>query len=340
MASTELAFETLLLALESTRGTAISAPTHLLNMGGLIAPKNTTRWAKERRGTLAGRYRHVITKKWEEWNTNEEAADPNLLPVLLNMAMAAVTSPTTPSSGVLTRDWTFTRNITSDTIKAATLWFGDPNIMVYRGAYGMLDELVLSSDASADDGVLMVSAKGMVGPTAEVADPTVPASIAGVLLPSQLMRLYIDTSSTIGTTEITGRLLSATHTISTGVTYKNLGGGPTASLGYSSTGRTQEGGIVTKLRFEVPDTTQRQQWEAGTDLKVRVEHHGAVIETVSGPLTYYNGVFVDTYGPFEVIDLGENANSNRTYEMTINGMVDSTLASDCRVLVRSQRTTL
>ena len=46
--------------------------------------------------------------------------------VMFNMAVAPLTSPSTPSSAVLARLWAFTRNISSDTIKSATAWWGDP----------------------------------------------------------------------------------------------------------------------------------------------------------------------------------------------------------------------
>lgn len=340
MAFTELAFEQFLIALEATRLTAESSPTHLITAGGKIKPTKTVRKAKEARGTLALNYRGVVTAKGGEWETMSEEADLNTLLAWLNVFVAPVTTPTTPASGVLTRDWAFVRSITSDNRKTFTGWFGDANIQVFRhdGCFGT--ELTLAADATADDGVLTFKAKGSAGPATKVSDPTVPAAIAGVLIPAATLQCFMDTSSAIGTTEITGRVLSAEHTIRTGMVAKRWGAGPTATLGHTGVGVQAVSAITTKIRMEVPDMTQFDGWAANTSYKTRMVYNGAAIETVSGPITYYNSLTVDTYGPIEVLDLGENAGSNRVYELTIEGYVDSTLASDLRVMVRCERTTL
>jgi len=59
-----------------------------------------------------------------------------------------------------------------------------------------------------------------------------------------------------------------------------------------------------------------------------------------GPPSLYHYVEVDTYGPFEDLVWGENAESNRIIELTINGEYDATLGSDCRVAVQNALTGL
>jgi hypothetical protein len=150
-----------------------------------------------------------------------------------------------------------------------------------------------------------------------------------------MMSLWIDTSSAFGTTAVTGRLVSASHTLRTGVTFKYLGGGDTATLDFSRTGRSRVIGITTTIVMELPDFTQYDQWLAHDTVKVRVRHNGAVIE--SG---FNHYVQVDTAGPFEALSWGTNADSNRTVELTIEGTYDSTLTSDCQIVVRNARTAL
>lgn len=336
----EIAFEQFSAALESTRGTAIATPTHLVHQGGILTPTKSTRWAEEHRGTLAANYRSVVTRKGCEWKTIAEDADTASLIWWLNLFVAPVTTPTTPSGATTAKDWTFVRSLTSDNLKSFTGWFGDPNVQTWKAGYCVGTELTLKADATADDGVLAMSAKGLGQPMSKASAPTVPAAIAGPLLPAQFLECWIDTTSAIGTTPITGRVLSAEHTIRTGVTTKTLGGGPTASLGYSAIGRQQVSAITTKVRLELFDTTQYDLWDNHTSLKLRMRYSGPAIETVTGPATLYHHVEVDTYGPFETLDWGENAGTNRVIELAINGAVDATLASDLRVQVRNTRTAL
>ena len=332
----EITFETFSLALEATRGTAVTPPTHAIPMGGIIKPAVTQYRPKEQRGTRVMNYRHKITRKNATFTADGDA-DINYLPVWLNMAIKAVTTPSTPTNGLLTRLWTFVPTITADDIKAATCYWGDPAINQLQSPFCVLEELVFENDGTAD-GVATLSVKGGGQFPAKVAAPTAPASIAGDTLPGMEMQLWVDTASVIGTTAITGRLLKAKHTISTGVTYKYIAAGPTTTFGFTSIGRMPVVGLKTALEFELPDFNQYDQWAAGTDLKVRVRHNGNLIESVTPD--YYNYAQFDSYGPYEDLDWGDNQGSNRTVKLTMNSQYDTTLAADFSVAVQNARATL
>lgn len=341
----EIPFETLRIALEATRGTAESAPTHLLNLEGTLQPTINVYKVRERRGTLAANYRHVQTRKGATFEGIEGDADVNELPVLLNMCVAPLSLPATPDGATNTRLWSFVRSVTSDNLKTATVWWGDPALNQLRSDFCVIDELEFENNADEEDGVATISLSGMAGFPTKVAAPSATASIAGATLPGQLMQLWIDTNEAIGTTEVNGRLISATHTIRTGITYKHLAGGPTSSLDYAAIGREKVSALTTVLTFEVPDLNQYDQWVASTFLKVRVRHNGSLIETISGEggdpdLHFYNYVEFDTYGPFEELSWEDNQGSNRTVSLTINGFYDATLGSDMRVAVQNARTSL
>jgi len=334
----EVAFETMRMALEAVRGTGEAAPTHLLNVEGTLVPKITRYRPKEQRGTLAEVYRSVDTRKWAEFEGKGDL-DVNELTFWLNMAVAPLGSPSTPSSAVLARLWAFTRNISSDTIKSATAWWGDPALNQLTAPFAMLDELTIENDSSGEE-VATISVKGMANFPSKVAAPGATASIAGATLPGQLMQCWIDTGSAIGTTAISGRLISAKHTIKTGASYKYIAGGPAASLSYALSGRQKASAIETELKLELIDFTQYDLWAAGTALKVRVRHNGALIESVAGPLNFYNYVEVDTYGPLDELDWDDNEGTNRALTVKIVGQYDSTLGSDLRVGVQNACATL
>lgn len=333
----EIALETLRFALEATRGTAIAAPTHLLNLEGTMTPRRTKVRPREQRGTFASHYRSADVRRFVEWEAEGEL-DSAIAPFLLNMAVAPVTTPTTPTNAVATRLWTFIRNISADDIKSATGYWGDPALTQLKSPFVMLDELVIENDASSED-LATISLKGMGADYSRVAAPTATTSIAGATMPGMLMQCWIDSGSAIGTTAISGRLLSAKHTIRTGVKYKYVAGGPASNLSYSLIGREKFSACTTELTLELIDLTQYDLWEAATSLKVRVRHNGAFIETQTAT-DFYNYVEVDGYGPASDIEWGDNEGTNRTMTMTIEHQVDSTLGSDLRVAVQNIRTTL
>lgn len=335
----EITFETLRMALETTRGTAIGSPTHLLNLAGKITPNIVQHRTVEARGTRAKNYRHVITRKGSAWE-GEGDADVRVMPFLLNMGVqGAVTSPSTPGAAVTAKLWAFINNISADNIKSATAWWGDPAINQLISDYVMLDELVFENDASDEEGVLTVSAKGMGGSPTKVAAPAATTAIAGATLPGQLMQCWIDSGSAIGTTAITGRVISAKHTIKTGVKYKYIAAGPTSPLDYALIGREKIAGLTTELKLEFVDYTEYDLWAAGTDLKVRVRHNGSFIETASA-IDYYNYMEFDAYGPATDLDWDDNEGTNRALNLTIESQYDSTLASDFRVAVQNVSATL
>lgn len=328
----EIAFERLLAALETTRGTAIAAPTHLLNLKGTVKPNITLYKPTERRGTLVRNYRHKKTHVGAEWSLSGDL-DLNEIIFLLQMVITSVTSPSTPGGATLTRRWTFVRDILSDAIKASSFWWGDPNIQIFRSAFCMATELVIKTDT--EEGVATVELKGIGNLPGKVSAPTVPASIAGETATGVAMQLWIDTSSAIGTTEITNRLLSAEIIISTGVVEKRRAAGSSATGDYNGIGR-KEFAVTLKLVFELPDTDQYDNWSAADTLKVRLRLNGPNIES-----TFFNYLTLEIYGPFSMLDWGDYADgANRTIQLTIESEYDATAGHDFQVVVQNQRTSI
>ena len=335
----EIPFETLRFALEATRGTAIASPTHLLNLEGMITPRRAKNRPREQRGTLAANYRSVDTRKRSEWE-GEGELDVAWFPLLLNMAVqGGVTSPSTPGTAATAKLWAFVRNVSADNIKSATAWWGDPALNQLKCDFVMLDELTIENDSSAEDGVATISVKGMGGYPSKVAAPAATAALAGALLPGQRMQCWIDVDSDpIGTTELSGRVITAKHTIRTGVSYKYVAAGPAADLNYSLVGRDKISACTTELTLELIDFDQYDVWDAADTAKVRVRHNGAFIETAT--TDYYNYVEVDTYGELTDLEWGDHEGTNRTVTLVVEAAYDSTLGSDLRVAVQNERATL
>lgn len=341
MAAAEIPLSVYALALEATRGTVVTPPTHLIPVAGMLTPVRTKYRPEESRGTLEEWYRSKTIHTSSEWEIPDSLLDPNYATVFFNMVMKAVTSPSTPTNGVLTRLWTFVPTLTSDDLKSATMYAGDPNVQIFQSAYCMADELTVSADATADDGA-QVAVKGIGYFPARVTAPAFPAAIPGDLLMPGAMQLWIDTSSAIGTTEITGRFVKTEWTIPTGVTYKHYANGPTGGLNFTKAGRTKRHAEAT-IEVELNDLSiaagkEYLTWEADTVVKMRIRLNGALIESVTPD--YYSYVQLDIYGALDAFEWSSVEDSNRTMRFTVQSEYNSTLGASFALYVQSARTTL
>lgn len=327
-------FEYLLVALEATRGTAINPPTHYLNIAGKVTPRQSKYRPSESRGTIVEHYRSKTVRRWCEWE-GEGPADTRTMVILGHMFVDGVVSPTIPG-GTLPRLWTFVPTVAADDIDSATFYWGDPNVQAFQAAYCMGDELKITADASSEDGV-MVEVSGQGHFPAATAPLSVPAQLTPPMLAPSDMQLWIDTSSAIGTTEITGRLVSTEITIPSGVTYKWLASGPSGGKNFQRTGRTKRHAELT-MTLELLDLTQYNIFannDGDTVAKVRVRFNGPVIETA-----FRHYIEFDIYGPLELADWGELEESNRTVEFSVISEYDSTLGADFALRVQNDSATI
>jgi len=330
----ETAFEYMLLALEATatKGTIVDPPTHFLNMAGTITPKAQLYRPAESSGLLAEFTRSKIVKEWTEWQ-GSGPADVYMLPLLLEMGVKGAGTKATPGGGTNARTWTYTPTLTADDILSATMYWGDANIQAFQSGYCMCDEITISANAGAADAVTM-SAKGWGHAFAKDPPNSLPTRLAAPLLAATDMELTIDTTSAIGTTAVTGRVVSADVTIPTGVVYKWLGSGPTGGTNFVRHGRKKHHATM-KLVMELPDAVQYDLWKAATVLKARVKFNGSIIEST---LRHY--IQFDIYGPFSDLAWGELEGANRTIELTIQSEYNIAATQQFSVVVQNNRDAL
>lgn len=341
MPAAEIPYEVFAAALETTRGTAITTPTHLLPLVGSIKPIRDKWHPDEARGTIEANFRSKTIATRGEFELTGPA-DPNYLPFLANLINKAYTTFTTPTNGVLTRLYTSVPTINADDLKSATLWAGDPNVQIFRSAFCMADEFTVEADATSDSGATW-GLKGTGFFPTRVAAPTLPAAIPGDLLAPGAMQLWIDTGATaIGTTEITGRFIKTNWKIPTGVSYKRYANGPTGGLNHTKTGRGKraaEASIVVELNdLSVGASKEYQLYEADTTVKMRIRINGALIESVTPD--YYSYIQLDIYGPLSALDWGDVEGTNRTMQFTVMSEYDSTLGASYALYAQSTRTAI
>lgn len=335
MAAAELFAERFAGALESTHGTAIAAPTHIFNGMGMVTPARTRSRRSRSDGTLDEFFTSVVTREEAAW-TLEGDLDVNTLPFLLEMAVKGTGTIATPGGGTTARTHTYLPTLTTDDLKSGTLFWGDPGWgagKVFQTAYAMVDELTITSDANSTDSSTM-SASGVSQFPVKLTAPAIPTLTAGGLIIGQWLNVWMDTSSAIGTTAITGRVVSATHTLTNNIAYKHLATGAGGSLSYTRHGRGKRH-METTVVFELADETQYDLFAAGTSVKLRVTHNGPLIE---GAL--YNYVQVDTYGPLDALEWGDLEGANRTVAFTVTSEYNATLGGSWQVVVQNAIATI
>ena len=341
MAAAEVVFEYLAAAREATKGTAVTPPTHYFPFSGMITPNREKYRTRDSNGTLAGITRSKTVRAFCEWS-GDGGADPNLAPFLFNLvARGAVTSPTTPTNGVLTRLWTHTPAQTSDVLDSATVYFGDPNVQIWQAAYCMAEELTIEADASSGNAATW-SVNGFGRFPTRVSAPTMPAQITGDLLMPSAMQCWIDTSSAIGTTEVTGRFISTSWTIPTGVTRKHYAGGPTGGLNFTKHGRATRTPVAT-ITVELNETSiaagkEYLTYEADTLVKMRIRINGSLIESVTPD--YFSYIQLNIYGPLSDFSWGDVEGSNRTMTFQVHGEYNVAAATDFVLYAQNARTSL
>lgn len=327
----ELAYRVLGAALEATRGTAVTPPTHLFPLTGEVTPADEWYRPEEMRGTLIRAYREQRVRQAADW-TAEGGLDVRAMPFFLNMT-TAVGVIATPGGGTLARTHTHKPAIASDTLKTATLYSGDPNVQVWQSDFAYANDLTITADASGTDAATM-SIGGRANPLVEVAAPTFPAQVIGSLLMPAAQQVWIDTASAIGTTEITGRVVSSEFTLSNNIVAKFIAVGPGGSLTYSRVGRGRPdvSGTVT---MELPDTVQMDQVLAGTLVKMRVRISGDLIE---GAL--YEFVQWEVYGRLKFDSWGDLEGTNLTVTYRVDSLYDSTLGADYQIVIQNASATI
>lgn len=332
----EILYEALLGALEATRGTAIAAPTHLLNVtdGMMLLPRKTFHNVATVTGTRAEFTTN--TKTYEDTALNPSGTlDLRQAPFWGNLYAGAATVAT-PAGGTTARTHTFVPGMSTDPALSATFWSGDPNVQIWVADYHMLDDYTVTFDASSDEAVSF-SANTVGRPWSEATDPVIPTQTEMVPAYGIDASLWVDTSSAIGTTAITGRLVNGEWRIVRSRSRKRHARGAGATRTFDATGIGRDHAEL-DLTFELYDLAQTDLFVDETDAKVRLRLNGALIE---GSL--YNYYQADIYGKLQDLAFDTFMDTNRTVTFTIMSTYNAHARSaghDWQVVVQNASATV
>jgi hypothetical protein len=338
----ELTFEQFGLLQEAVRGTAVGAgvgkSVHQFDLAGTLKPAEEFYQPQAARGTRIRNYRSARVREWGTWSA-EGDLDLNYFPVLANLCLAGGVTPTTPTNGVLTRDWLYTPSALTDDVKTGTFYFGDPNVQIMQGAFGTIDDLTISGDTTGTDAVHIALAGRTQALVPQAPTAWKAMSAGGLVLPGTI-QVFVDTTSAIGTTPLNDRVVSAEHHWANGFSYKfgSGAGGAQAALSYNRIGLAPRFCEAT-FRFEWLDMAQYNNWKNADIVRVRTQYFcPTLIEAVTP--TYYPFIRIDTYGRFQVPDYDEIESTNRGLTFVQHSMYNTSLGYDWAVQDRCTRANL
>lgn len=340
VSGSEVAFEYLLFAEEVTAGTPVNPPTQYAGITGLLTPQADFADFAESDGTLAEFSR---SEKIHEWATlqGDGALDVDKLIYYARAVLnGSVSTPTTPTDAVLARLWSFPRLMSSPNRTSLTFYSGDPNVQDFQGAFGVVTELGISGDASGNNGATM-SINATTKQIAATGASSVPTYTMGkIVLPSD-SQVWIDTTSAIGTTEITdGRFVKADATLRSGIAPKIL-----KTDGYDRVGFNKVTHDL-NMSFEFFDLTQYNLFKNSDYLKVRWRMNGPLIETITGTPNkdFYYYVQLDFYGKATAAPGWSDLNgTNRVLDLSLSSRYSTyarTAGYDVGLFIQTTKTAL
>jgi len=236
------------IGLESTRGTLVAADTVLLGALQYTDDRAFHMPEDEERNSLALLHRQTEIAKGTTLQFTGAVTFEQILQ-FLSMGVKGAITPTTPTNGVLTRDWTFLPTLTAlNAPDSFTFEYGDDQ-QEYECGYVMAEQLELAF-AMGEVGQLSANLFGKATAkstfTGALSAPTVEDVV------SQTMKFYKDTSwANLGNTEKAAILANATIRIPTGFTKVPYGDGSTEWSTHGESKRAAEVEITLRHNADV-----------------------------------------------------------------------------------------
>lgn len=315
--------------LESTHGTLVAADTILLGALQYTDQRTFHQPEDEERNSLALVHRSTeLTKATALQFTGALTFEQALQ--FLSMGVKGGISPTTPTNGVLTRDWTFTPSLTADNAHDSfTFEYGDDQ-QEYECGYVMAEQLEFTF-AMGEVGQLSATLFGQSTAkstfTGSITVPTVEDVV------SQTVQMYKDSSwANLGTTELTGTLANAVIRLPTGLSMARYASGSTEFTTHGIAKRACE--VELTVRHNNSGEALYDDYVAQNLIFIRLEATGSEIEQVTptyDKLFRFDGAirlseppqFFEDYNGFNTVML-----RGRTYE-------DPTSNNDFSFMVRN-----
>lgn len=318
--------------LESTRGTAVAATRKLYAQ---IEPsyEKPLAFFTDASGTFAARRRASYGRERVAFSATDMATYEDLA-WWMQMAVKSAATPT--GSGSVGYTYAFTPTLAADDLKSMTLEFGESG-NPYEADQVMVNSWTLRGDPDSDSEPAWMFEAEMMGRTlttttytASLTDRTTEPIVA------RGTKLYVDAiGGTIGTTQVTGKLINWTITGNNNIHYKAFAEDETA-MAANKVGRgerTYDAEVTVEFDGDSGNLSFATL-RAGTALLVRLQREGSTIAT-----TYKKRLQVDLAAYVSSISFGDRE-GNMTATLGLQGFYDPTFGSDIKVGIINALATL
>jgi hypothetical protein len=322
------------IGLESTRGTLVAADTILLGALQYTDQRTFHQPEDEERNSLALVHRSTeLTKATSLAYTGALTFEQALQ--FLSMGIKGDISPSTPTNGVLTRDWTFLPSLTADNDQDSfTVEYGDDQ-QEYECGHVMAEQLEF---AFAMGEVAQLSATLFGQSTAKntftggLSVPTVEDVV------SQTLKYYRDSAwANLGDTEKSGTVANAVIRVPTGLTMVRYADGTTEFSTYGAQKRAAE--VELTVRHNAEGEALYDAYVAQTLMFIRLEATGSLIESVTpdyNKLFRFDGAIRLSEPP----QFFEDYNGHNTVVLRGRTFHDPTSDNDMSFMVRNKETAI
>lgn len=312
----------------SRDGTAVPA-THVVDFTTAELKINRHTQRTHRSGSLATAHRVDPTIADYELTIKTVGTYDRIACMLPMFIAPQITASSTVSAGSA-YGWAFTPSDTSDNLKAATFQVGGvdtwPTEFILAGCVGKSLEIDIKADALWDCTWTFVPQTLASG--TKTGSLTAPATLVDIV--GYTTKVYIDTT-TIHTTQITGRVLTAKIKIDLGTTgryYLGASGGQAGNV--LQTGHRN---VTLDMTQEWQATTEYTAWNNGTERKISIDAVGPALGTAT-----YEARF-DFYGLWESWQLGNDGGAI-TEQISAAAIYDTTATTDVSASITNSINTI
>ncbi|HXG94144.1 MAG TPA: hypothetical protein VNN73_17505 [Blastocatellia bacterium] len=330
MADFAVVYQGAQIGLEATQGTSVPANKVIQSIGiGQIKPKGQGELFRPQSSKIATIVippgDEMCEADAESWLTYNES-------VYLFCAAIKNVTPTTPTSGVLTRDWTFdfSKNA-ADTVKTYTVEVGNAD-RAQKFTFGHFNGFQL--DMSRKTAKFTSTLMGQRLQDDIVITPS-PTSLSPTLVIPYKFDVYLaDTQVGLDGASAFSRAFKANLTVGPRFDYVwRMASGDTSFVNYVEL--PLQASLKLTLGSDDAEMGPLTKLRNGSKQFIRLKALGADIETVAGPLTYtetfqldFSGALVQPYESGE-----ENGLVTRTW--TFENIYDSTWGKSLEILLRN-----
>lgn len=318
---------------ELTSGSAVAATTKWRGLGVLQDDQEVI-FPEEDIGYISGVNRSYIASVGGSISFDSVEATFEQLPHILEAGVKLVTTGAADGSGSGKIYSYIMPTTATNTLRTYTIEAGD-NIQAEEMAYSYVESFTIEGNANES---LMMSAewKGrQVVTSAFTTAATLPA-VEEILFNKG--KIYIDAvGGTIGSTQVSNTLISATVDVTTGIKAIATADG---NLYFSFT-KTTMPEVTLDVTFEHNSSalTEKTAWRNSTPRQIRLIFEGSDFTTAG--TTYSKKTFIiDMAGTWESFDAMEDDDGNDTISGTFRARYDSTADLFCEMVVVNALTNL